>query len=320
MDNLTLSSRNCFARQSIERASHLRRNDEWIAEKMADANARFVPVWQTKNLIADEEAPQAVFLKSSDSADLIKTADSITFLGKHNGKTYFAVGFDAADPSLLTALNRLGQFKDLRGVGGMLDDLQGSLLAYSRAIAYWHSCNRFCGNCGSPTKSSICGHIRVCTNPDCGREHFPRTDPAIIVIVASGRHCLLGRQPRWRKNVYSTLAGFVEPGESIESAVAREVMEETGIQVNGVRYHSSQPWPFPCSIMLGFIAEAERTEVSLDGAELEDARWFSRKEMQTAIKEKTLILPGRVSIAYRLIEHWFDAHSKIRLKKLIDPG
>jgi len=318
MDNFRLSFFNCFARRPVERASHQRQDEEWIAGRLKDPGTCFIPVWQTKNLVTDEKIPRAVFLKQPDAGGLIPAAESVILLGQEDGTAYFAIGLQSDAPDAMARLESHGQFKDLRAVGALLDNLEGSLLAYGRAITYWHHRHRFCGNCGSPTRSTCGGHVLLCTNLQCALEHFPRTDPAIIVTVTSGKHCLLGRQPRWREGVYSTVAGFVEPGESLESAVSREVLEETGVKVNAVHYHSSQPWPFPCSIMLGFIAEAERKNILIDSAELEDARWFSRSEIKSGIENGTLLLPGPVSIAYRLIEYWYDSDSKLHLKDIID--
>src|SRR5262249_49094954 len=148
------------------------------------------------------------------------------------------------------------EFTDLRRVGPLLERFEGSLLAYARGITYWHQRHRFCGVCGAPTRSRDAGHVRVCLNETCKTQHFPRTDPAVIMLVHDGDRCLLGRQSVWPTGMHSTLAGFVEPGESLEEAVAREVREETAIEVTDVAYHSSQPWPFPSSVMLGFHARA----------------------------------------------------------------
>jgi NAD+ diphosphatase len=157
----------------------------------------------------------------------------------------------------------------------------------------------------------------VCTNPQCGQLHFPRTDPAIIVLVTHGEQCLLGRQPTWPAGRYSIIAGFVEPGEGLEAAVAREVREETGIDIKHVRYHASQPWPFPSSLMLGFTAQAANTTIQLKDGELEDARWLSREEIAGELGRGTLRLPPEISISYRLIEGWFDASGSGCLKHLV---
>jgi NAD+ diphosphatase len=225
---------------------------------------------------------------------------------KESGGIYFAVELPGDDAEAPGRFAGLGEFKDLVKTGARTDRRHGAILAYARAITYWNRGHRFCGVCGSPTRSAEAGHLRVCTGERCKREHFPRTDPAIIVLVNDGEKCLLGRSTRWPGRLYSTIAGFVEPGESLEMAVAREVMEETGVLVDPGRavYHSSQPWPFPSSLMLGFTAYARRGEIRVDRSELEDARWFSREELRKAIIDGTIYLPLKFSIAYRLIDDW----------------
>jgi NAD+ diphosphatase len=173
-------------------------------------------------------------------------------------------------------------------------------------MAFWHARHRFCGVCGAPTESVDAGHRRRCTRPDCAADHFPRTDPAIIVLVHAGDRCLLGRQARWTPGQYSTIAGFVEPGEALEDAVAREVREETGVLVHDVRYHSSQPWPFPASLMVGFTAAAATRDVHVDGTELEDARWFSRDDIRRGLASGALRLSSPASISYALIRDWME--------------
>jgi NAD+ diphosphatase len=196
------------------------------------------------------------------------------------------------------------RFADLRQLGGRLARHEGALLAFARAMVFWHSRHRFCGLCGSPTRSEEAGHMRRCTDPACHTMHFPRTDPAVIMLVTQGERALLGRNKNFVKGMWSTLAGFVEPGESLEDAVAREVREETGIEVGPVIYHSSQPWPFPANIMLGFHAEAVSSEIRVDYGELEDARWFERDWLLSHQDDDAFRMPRLDSIARRLIEDW----------------
>jgi NAD+ diphosphatase len=191
-----------------------------------------------------------------------------------------------------------------------IDD--AGLLGYARALISWRRRHRYCGTCGFKTESAKSGHVLVCANPDCRHGQFPRIDPAIIVLVSDGERALLGRQASWPSGRYSTIAGFVEPGESLEDAVAREVFEETGIRVDAIEYQSSQPWPFPSSLMLGFNAHALTTEVRLQDQELEDARWFTRAD----VASNGAMLPPRQSISFRLIEQWFDAEGGDRLREL----
>ena len=166
------------------------------------------------------------------------------------------------------------------GLASLLPVDEAGLLGYARAMVAWRRRHRYCGTCGAKTMPAKGGHVLVCTNPVCRHEQFPRIDPAIIVLVSDGERALLGRQAAWPRGRYSTIAGFVEPGESLEDAVAREVLEETGVRVAEIEYHSSQPWPFPSSLMLGFTAHALTQEVHLRDQELEDARWFTRADLR----------------------------------------
>jgi NAD+ diphosphatase len=196
------------------------------------------------------------------------------------------------------------RFADLRQLAGRLDRREAALLAHARAMLYWHMRHRFCGVCGNPTHAEEAGHMRRCTDPACAAMHFPRTDPAVIMLVTHGEMALLGRSRNFPPGMYSTLAGFVEPGESLEDAVAREVREETGIEVGHVDYHSSQPWPFPANIMLGFHAQALTTAITVDFGELEDARWVERGWLLGHVDDDSFRMPRRDSIARRLIEDW----------------
>ena len=195
------------------------------------------------------------------------------------------------------------RFEDLRQIASVLPAEEAGILGYARAMMSWRRRHRFCGSCGARTLPARSGHVLVCSDPGCRSEQFPRIDPAIIVLVSDGDRALLGRQASWPPGRYSTIAGFVEPGESLEDAVAREVGEETGILVDSIEYHSSQPWPFPASLMLGFTARAVTQEVRLRDQELEDARWFTRAQLAAG----TPLLPPRQSISFRLIEHWYEA-------------
>jgi NAD+ diphosphatase len=226
-------------------------------------------------------------------------------LGVHQGCAYFAVDLSHLDAPT-DRLNRdpSAQFIDLRRVGPLLPRGEGSLLAYARGLAYWHSRHHYCGVCGAPTRPEEAGHVRRCTNPDCNASHFPRTDPAVIMLVHDGERCLLGRQAAWPQGMHSTLAGFVEPGESLEEAVAREVFEETKIEIDDITYHSSQPWPFPSSLMLGFHARARSTKIKVDKTELEAAHWYEKSWLLTHIDDEQFRLPRRDSIARRLLEDW----------------
>jgi len=192
------------------------------------------------------------------------------------------------------------EYRDLRTLGGILPPDEASLMAHARAMILWHQAQQHCGYCGAATAPDSGGYARICTGAGCGRRIFPRVDPAIIVLVEAGDRCLLGRQPTWPDGRYSTIAGFVEPGESLEEAVRREVFEETNVRLAEVRYQSSQPWPFPSALMLGFRATADSGDIVLNDGELEDARWFTRHEIRAGWPK----LPPRLSIARRLVDDW----------------
>jgi NAD+ diphosphatase len=294
---------NFYTATALDRAGHRRREPEWIAERLAHPETRFVAVWRGHNLVAaGTDGPAAVLLPPAALAAL--EGDPV-LLGLHEQRTYFALDLSHREQPLEPLrVESVVEFTDLRRVGPLLARDEGALLAYARGILHWHGRHRFCAVCGSPTRSEDAGHVRRCVNPNCNAQHFPRTDPAVIMLVTDGERALLGRQKVWPKGQYSTLAGFVEPGESLEQAVAREVHEETGIVVTDVTYHSSQPWPFPASIMLGFTARAVTTEINLAVDELEGARWFERSYMKGHPDDDEFRLPRRDSIARRLIEDW----------------
>ncbi|MCZ0935676.1 MAG: NAD(+) diphosphatase [Gemmatimonadetes bacterium] len=311
---------NPFAGGGLDRATHLRSDPRWLADRLSDPASRVVPVSRERSLVsqaaqevaakADGLAYRPVLLPPAIAATTSEPPEEWIFLGleggSDGGRALFAAdvpGEAGEGPPSDSPLDGAGEFLDLRGVGAMLGQGDGSLLAYARAIVTWSRRHRFCGTCGAPTRPEQGGHVRRCGHETCGVDHFPRTDPAIIVLVTDGDRCLLGRKDIWPEGVYSTLAGFVEPGESLSEAVVREVREESGIEVGSVRYRSSQPWPFPASLMLGFRAERVGGELTVARQELVDARWFERADFARR-RDIGLRLPGRVSISRRLIEDW----------------
>ena len=298
---------NCFTTYALDRDPDRRRAPDWIASRLADPSSRFAPLWQLKSLFALDPEPHPLLLNRGEVDGLVERAETVVLLGEAVGVAYFTLGFGYDEPDPPGKLAELGRFEELRTVGALLGPWEGALLAYARAMVYWHRRHRFCGDCGSPTASAEGGHLLVCTNPACGQQHFPRTDPAVIVRVMSGERILLARQSRWPRRMHSIIAGFVEPGESLEAAVAREVLEETGIVLDEVHYRSSQPWPFPSSLMLGFSAQAHGEEIQLHDGELEAARWFSRQDIVDGLSARTLRLPTSISISHRLIREWFEA-------------
>ncbi len=307
LESNLMQRRNIFSGPYLDRAAHLRSAPEWFSGAVADARSRVIPVWNSRSLIGAGETPRAVFLELADLPADKRSDAQLILLGNWAGQSVFAVGFDSEQPPELGGGTR---FEDLRMVATSLPDDEAGVLAYARAMISWRGQHRFCGVCGTATMPIKGGHVLICTNPNCKHEQFPRTDPAIIVLVSDGDRALLGRQAAWPAGRYSTIAGFVEPGESLEDAVIREVFEETGIIVDDVEYHSSQPWPFPSSLMLGFTAHAATTEIQRRDEELEDARWFTRADLAGGFPK----VPPGVSISYRLIEHWFDSAGGRKLR------
>lgn len=296
---------NIFAGPYLDRTAHLREDTAWLDVLREQGNAWLVPVWQLRNLIASGgEAPTARLLEWHEAAPHIKRSEDLVLLGEFRSRPCFAFEFTGDPPP---ALPGDAGFQDLRSLGGLLPGDEAGLLAYARAMVHWRARHRFCGSCGAPTASHRSGHVLRCT--ECGTAQFPRIDPAIIVLVSRGEgqdeRALLGRQAIWPPGRYSTIAGFVEPGESLEDAVLREVLEETGIEATTPAYHSSQPWPFPSSLMLGFTARALSTAITCRDGELEDARWFSREDLASG----RILLPPPQSISYRLIQDWLNGPS-----------
>ncbi len=299
----------------FDRAADRRRDLAWLDSRLGVAGTRLVPVWRARNLIAGpREAPRAVLLPG-DLAGWREIAGVVALLGvagpaePEAGTALVAVDVSPlAEPSAHPLLAGRGVFVDLRSSGPLLPHAEGALLAYARGLMWWHSRHRFCGVCGSPTESREAGHQRLCLNPACKAQHFPRTDPAVIVLVHHGDRCLLGRQKNWPAGMHSVLAGFVEPGESLESCVAREVFEESGVRVTDIRYHSSQPWPFPQSLMLGFTARAATTDLRPDLEELEHVGWYQRDWLKaqsaTPVGTGAFALPRRDSVARVLVDEW----------------
>ena len=304
-----MERRNIFAGPYLDRTAHLRQDPAWFETALSDPRSRAVPVWQSRNLVTEGEIATAVLLELSALPPNLATSDHLILLGRFGDRHCFAYEIEAIAPPRLAGG---AGFEDLRLLASRLTAEEAGLLAYARAMVTWRRRHRFCGNCGGSTLASRAGHALVCSNASCRAEQFPRIDPAIIVLVSDGERALLGRQAAWAPGRYSTIAGFVEPGESLEDAVVREVLEETGIHADQIVYHSSQPWPFPASLMLGFTANAASTEVSRRDEELEDARWFTRSELATG----SVILPPRQSISFSLIEHWFDAGSAGKLRDI----
>jgi len=298
---------NVFSGPYLDRAAHLRCDADFLVAATTDPASLLVPVWRSKNLLrragdtwsADLPAITGDMRRAVEASDLV-------LLGRFRGQVCFAAELDGESAPTVSG----STFEDLRTVGGELPADEAGLLAYARAMILWRRRHRYCGACGAPTAARSAGHVMRCTQEACGAEHFPRLDPAIIVLVTDGARALLGRQAAWPAGRYSTIAGFVEPGESLEDAVAREVLEETGVAVTDPAYHSSQPWPFPSSLMIGFMARADAGAQPRADEELEDVRWFSRDDIASG----NPALPPPQSVSFRLIEDWYDSGSAAPLR------
>jgi NAD+ diphosphatase len=303
---ITPSRSNPYTGSPLDRMDARRTDSEWIAAHLAHPDSLFVPVWRARSLMRRDEAghPSGVLLPSTAAQPWRDGATPWAFLGILERHAVFALDLSTIeDPS--AELPPAHAFEDMRSVPGLLEPEMAAIMAHARGLMHWRSRHLFCGVCGGACVPENAGNIMACTK--CGTHHFPRTDPAVIMLVTRGDRALLGHSQRFpRTTMYSTLAGFVEPGESLEEAVAREVFEEAGVRVGRVHYHSSQPWPFPASIMLGFYAEGLTEEITIDPKELRDARWFTAAEMRDHEKHG-FHLPRGDSIASRLIQDWLAA-------------
>ncbi|MGE5515233.1 MAG: NAD(+) diphosphatase [Bacteroidota bacterium] len=316
----------------LDRAHTLRRDAEALAALRRSPDKLVIPTWRELSLVdggdhlpgqsqqgmfldpADAGGATAVMAHGTAAAELLERANEVVFLGLNAAKApLFAADLsksaaeaDGSGP----ALGLGGHWLGLRAVGALLPAGDAALLGYSRAMMIWHHRNTFCGSCGAPTETREGGHMRQCVDSRCNAQTYPRTDPAVIMRVTDGDNILLHRQPGWPAGQWSVLAGFVEPGETLEEAVAREVLEETGILIADVAYAGSQPWPYPGSVMLAFSARAVGGTLAPDPHELEDARWFSRTTILEAFDDRHraersgLYLPTRGSISRRLVETW----------------
>ena len=305
-----------YSKNQLIRAPELYFDQNWIEDSLTKRSTRVVPVWQNLNLIVETDPPKAVTFSGDHARRLIELSGEIALLGikkiyesDEEAHAYFVVDVSNHELPNITPFMGEAKFIDLREVGVLMDNHESSMLAHARGIMFWHKNNQFCSACGFRSASKQGGRIRLCSNPDCEREHFPRTDPAVIMLVTrpgpAGGSCLLGRSHHFRKGMYSSLAGFVDQGETLEQAVAREVFEETGITIGNIKYRASQPWPFPASLMLGFRAEATSTKININTKEIEDARWFPKSIVANNNNSK-LKLPREDSIASWLIKDWLN--------------
>ena len=315
IDRVTRSRRNVFASVRLDRLVEFRNDQEWVDRTLNSSVARFVPLWRNRSLLADTDNGQiAIYLKPGELAQT-NTIQPPTLLGTDGKRYFFAVSINDSQQVDVLARHPEARFIDLRRASVDMDAKHAGVLAYAKALHYWQYRHVFCGICGSPNRLESSGHKLVCSNEECGRQSFPRIDPAIIVLITHGDACLLGRNSNWPPKRFSTLAGFVEPGESLEDAVVREVFEESRIRLKDIRYVSSQPWPFPAASMCGFYAEAESRDCGTTD-EMEELRWLTTQEMEAAVANDEVRLPPPVSIAFQLIADWYRQQCGKDLGKL----
>lgn len=284
-------------RTALDRAAQLRKKPDALEALLDQPTTLLVPVWRNKVLVTNDDPVRPQLIPVGRATALLDRGYELVFLGLLDSVGKFAVDVSALDEPLAdAAFAGKGSFEDLRVTGSLLDAYDFGLLAFARGILHWHRQARYCGRCAAPTRPREGGHVRECGA--CEAKHFPRTDPAVMILITRGDSCLLARQPAFPANMYSTLAGFVEPGETIEECVVRETAEEVGLNVTGLRYFRSQSWPFPQSLMIGWFAATDSSEITLDRDELEDARWFTRAELA---EPRGFFCPPRVSLAHHMI-------------------
>jgi NAD+ diphosphatase len=303
-------SPNPLSNPDFDRAAHRRLDEAWLEAVRVSADARVVPVWRARSLVAPGDPLRRGVAIPAGQFDW-SLAVEIVFLGMADDQPHFGVDISTFEAAA-AHFEPHGVFEDMRMMGSLLPNDDASLLAYAKGMLWWHERHRFCGVCGHPTRSVDGGHRRLCTNEACKAEQFPRSDPAVIMLVEHEDRCLLARGARFPANFISVLAGFVEPGESLEDTVAREVFEECGVRVHDIAYASSQPWPFPSSLMLGFRAKAADPTLKLDPAEILEADWYTRDFIRSIASDAPLSLepggpvriPPKFSISRRLIDDW----------------
>jgi NAD+ diphosphatase len=301
---------NTFAGNPLDRASYNRADPAWLKARREDPETLALALWNGKPLVEPdpgaEDALRTAYLPMALACETAGGDERLLFLGLWKSSAVFAVDLDGSADPAEGPLNGFGRFEDLRAAARRLSATDAAIVATAKAVFEWRRRHGFCPNCGQPTLVADGGWKRVC--PACRTEHFPRTDPVVIMLPIFEGRCLLGRQAAWPKGMYSALAGFLEPGESIEEACAREVKEEAGLTATQVRYHSAQPWPYPTSLMIGLMAEVSDDQATPDQTELEAVRWFTREEAGALLRGEVADVhtPPPMAIAHQLIKSFAE--------------
>jgi len=316
MDHLARSRLNQFTAVRLDRDVEQRDDAQWVTKSLARSTTRFVPLWRSRSLLErSAEGTIAIYLSPAELSEPDRIQPP-TLLGNDGKRDYFAVSVTDAQKDEIHNRYPDARFADLRRASINMAAKHAGILAYAKALHYWQHRHAFCGVCGNPNRLRSAGHRMACSNEECARETFPRIDPAIIVLVTHEDACLLGHNANWPPKIFSTLAGFVEPGESLEDAVVREVYEEAQVRLSDIRYVSSQPWPFPASAMCGFYAEAIDRSTGVS-EEVVETRWFTVDTLTEAVLNNEVRLSPPVSIAFRLLADWFQKNGGGDLEELV---
>jgi NAD+ diphosphatase len=299
-----------FSGSPLNRASEKRTNPDWIQAKLRDPSSLVFPLWRLQPFLFGSQklpAPTKLGLLASGTAESLAGLDApCIFLGLDGETAVFALDVSAAtNPSDEAPLAGVGYFCDARTAAQLVSIKDAAIIAQAKALIDWHQRHGFCPRCGAPTRIMDAGYRRLCSN--CNSEHFPRVDPVVIMLATNGDACLIGRGKQFPQGMFSALAGFMEPGETIEEAVQRELMEEASVKVSDVTYYATQPWPFPSSLMIGCFAKAESREAKVDDNELAEVRWLERSIARAVIageRVEGIRLPPPIAIAHHLIKTW----------------
>ncbi|HEX3864234.1 MAG TPA: NAD(+) diphosphatase [Stellaceae bacterium] len=300
----------CFGGNPLNRASERRRDTAWIASLLADPAARILPLTDLRPLTRGGNAPALDWQELTGWRDAIDRGATLIFLGLDESRPYFAIDASSSDGEKHESF-------DARTLAPLLPAGEAAILAEARSLIDWHARHGYCAQCGSPTRVTAAGWVRRC--PECKASHYPRSDPVTIMLVVRGEKALLGRNKRRPGNRFSCLAGFMEPGETLEECVRREVHEESGIQVGRARYLACQPWPFPSTLMMGFLCEGLSEEITVDPEEIAEARWFDRDDIRDMVARAAtgpddptqVSVPGPVAIAHHICRRWSNRLDEI---------
>ena len=300
---------NTFAGHPLNRASERRGDSAWLAEKLLAPDSLAIALWNGKPLVENsaDGGVQIAYIPSRMAEDLSGGSERLLFMGLWQETAIFAIDLEGGHDPADGPLAGLGRFEELRAIAMRMPGTDAAIMATAKSMFEWRRRHRHCSACGQQTDVIDGGWKRAC--PACNAEHFPRTDPVVIMLAVYGDRCMLGRQEIWPKGMFSALAGFLEPGESIEEACARELEEEAGLKTLSVEYHSTQPWPYPSSLMIGLIAQVANDEATPDQTELSEVRWFTKAEARDLLAGKVegTFAPGALAIAHQLLKSWAES-------------